>query len=331
MIATLLILEEECMLAIPDNWIKDSFLTNEGLGRGIVKNHRSYLEHKNVFDSFCRQPRLFQVHLHPTEDEFLSIFHAMKKYERVLQNSPLIISYANKILMGLLFVIEYPRDKVLAAWFGVSQCYVSNVLDEVLPLLVEYFSSYVVNKRQSSSSSRLSAKILYIIDCTIHKTKRPQINQSEHYNGHYHMHGRLSQVLVDFDGYVVAYKTMIPGRCNDSMIAMYNTEFRRIIGKNFALGDPSFQGSGYIVAGFGSSSVNSLGKEAFFIISKQEQRLIEHVNCFVKVCRSINKEDTFQHGEARLLACICISFGLYNLKRSWGYFRGNNVLNLDFQ
>ena len=190
-------------------------------------------------------------------------------------------------------------------------------------MLVDYFSQKIPHCRTSDKHSKLSLKIAFIINCTIHKTRKTKVFQSEHFNGHYSMHGRLTQVLIDYDGFVVAYKTLIPGRCHDSMVAIYNKQFHSIVGNNLALGDPGFQSCGFVVAGYGLSHVTDDSKKVFYQISKREQQLIEHVNAFVKQCKSVNKEDSFIHSESRLLACISIAFGLYNLKRSWGYFRGN--------
>jgi hypothetical protein len=149
------------------------------------------------------------------------------------------------------------------------------------------------------------------------------VHQSEHYNGHYKMHDRTTHLLIDYDSYIIAFVTMIPGHCNDELIAVYNKLFRKIIGHDFALDDPGFQGCGYIITGYCSSTVNTFGQEVFTIITKREQQLIENVNSYIKQCCSIDKEHVFIHLEAHLLACIYIAVGLYNLKREWGYYRGN--------
>lgn len=75
-------------------------------------------------------------------------------------------------------------------------------------------------------------------------------NQSLLYNGHYKTHGWLSQIIVDYDGLIIAYKTMIPGKVHDSLSATYNKLFKSIVKNNLALGDPGFQGVGYVMVGY---------------------------------------------------------------------------------
>lgn len=315
------LLDDSSSLVVPEKWILDSF-TNIGIGRGIVKSTRANLSRIDLYSNFARNDWKFRKYLFITKAEFDEIMDDMSEH-RDQHQSDLLMPFVNKVLLGLLFVIQYPGDKILAHFFNISEFYVSRVLDEILPVLVGYFTGFVPNKQVNVSYSRLSRRIKYIIDNTLTKTRRTTVDQAIHYNGHYHMHGRLTQMLLDFNGYIIAYRTMIPGKVNDSLVAIYNREFQKIVGHDLALGDPGFQGVSYVVPGFGRQQVQSVSREVFYRVSKKEQRLIEHVNAFVKQCKSINKENTFVHNESRLLACIVIAFGLYNLKRSWGYFRGN--------
>lgn len=305
---------------VPVSWETVAITSNLGMGKGILKSKRISNEHIDLYAKYLSKPSRFQKFLQLTSIEFHWILDQLQNDLHKLEASPYRMTFSNKVLMGLLFVIEYPGNKVLASWFEVSEYYISKVLDEILPLLVGFFSRQIPHGQVSSKRSIFSDKIAFIIDCTLHRTRRPSLNQSEHYNGHYSMHGRLTQVLIDYEGNVIAFLTNVPGRCNDALVAMYNEDFKRIVGDNLVLGDPGFQGVQWVVSGFRLSQVNSVGKERFFTLSKQEQQLIEHVNAFVKTCKSIDKENTFIHSEARLLACVFISFGLYNLKRKWGHY-----------
>ena len=167
----------------------------------------------------------------------------------------------------------------------------------------------------------MHSKLKYIIDGTLHKTQRKHGEVDTDYSGHYRMHGKLSQILLDYEGYVVSFLTNIKGKIHDSLAAKYNKWFKEIVGTDFVLGDPGFNGVGYVVSGFKSSSLSRWEQHIFDTISRREQVLIENANKNIKECRSVNKSDVFRHGEARLLACVFISIGLYNLKLSWGYFR----------
>ena len=80
-------------------------------------------------------------------------------------------------------------------------------------------------------------------------------------------------------------------------------------------------GVGYVVPGFKPSTVKTMEQVIFDKISRSEQVAIENANNFIKENKSVNKQDTFRHNEKRLVACVFISIGMYNLKRSWGYFK----------
>lgn len=299
--------------------------TNIGVGRGVIKSGRVQENHIDVYRKWCEKPSKFEKQIHLQKDEFDYIINELQFHGSYLKlkESPWRMSFENKILLGMYYVIAYPGSKILAELFGVSGCYVSKVLDEILPILVDYFEKFIPNKKINSSHSKLSRKIMFIIDNTIHKTRRPRVRQSRLYNGHYKTHGYLTQLLVDYDGYIVAYRTMIPGRHHDSLIATYNKHFKKIVGNKLVLGDPGFEGVSYVVAGYRPTEINSRERELYYLISKKEQVLIEHINCFFKKCKSVNKEDCFIDNQKRLLACIKISLGLYNYKRGLGYYHGN--------
>jgi len=48
--------------------------------------------------------------------------------------------------MGLLFVVEYLREKILTGWFGISKYLVSKVLDDIFPIFVDCFSRFILNR-----------------------------------------------------------------------------------------------------------------------------------------------------------------------------------------
>jgi hypothetical protein len=261
---------------------------------------------------------LFKEHLFITKEEFNFILGDIREIRTF--NLPLLMSFENKVLMTLLFVVQCKGGKNLALIFNCSQYYVTKILDEMLHILVEYFVHYIPNKLQSHTRSRLHPLIRCVVDNTIHKTRKPMVKQRLYYNGHYKMQGRLTQLLSDFDGYIVGFLTNIPGKIYDSLSGIYNKVFPRILEKYFCIGDSGFNGVQFVVPGFQNCNVNSPSRRIFDKISRKEQ-IIENVNKFFKDCRSINKLDTFMHGDHRLLACIFIAVGFYNMKRSWGYYQ----------
>ncbi len=131
------------------------------------------------------------------------------------------------------------------------------------------------------------------------------------------MHCKKTQLLIDYDGYVVAFCTSIEGRTHENLTATYNDLFRRVVARDWVLTDTGFSTS-YNIAG--KPKYKTFGGKMYDRITRREQVLIENVNSYLKQCRSINKEDTFRHNESKLVACVIIGIGLYNMKRSWGYY-----------
>ena len=298
-----------------------AFYSNYGRGKlGILKKNRRIFSQKDIFTTFV-QFNQFEKYLHITQKEFLFVIEELKEEETLLNiKSNIKMNFKNKILIGLYFVIQYPKNQFLSQLWEVSDGYISRILDEILPILANYFIQYVYDGK-SSSKSVLHPNIKFITDTTIHKTRKPQCKQRLDYNGNYSMHGKLTQLLIDYDGYISGFLTFIPGRTGDALTAMYNKLFPKILQSNYALGDPGFNAVSYIVPGFRPSQVKTNSEKVFDKISRKEQVLIENVNKFIKDCKSIDKNTAFIHGQDKLLACICIATGLYNFKRELGYFQ----------
>lgn len=310
-------------IQFPITWERQAFGTNCGYGRGRIKlNKRVVLQKKDVFSEFLDNPSMFPKFLFMDKQEFYHILSDLD-HERIplSQKTNLAMSFENKILLSLLFVIQYKGNKHLAYQFGVSEYYVSKVLDEILPILVEYFAGYIPNRQVESTHSRLHPQIQFIIDNTLHLCRKTRVNQSLLYNGHYNKHGYTSSLLVDYEGNVLAFKTLIYGKIHDALSANHNHLFRRIVGSFlFALSDTGFGGINYIVPGIKPTRVKTGGQKIYDKIARREQRRIEHINNYFKLCRSVNRLDTFYHSEDRLLACILIAIGMYNMKKAWGYY-----------
>ena len=217
-----------------------AFFTNYGFGRGNIKNAPKRLNYmKNIFELFS-QLNHFEKYLHITKDEFLFICEELKDEKVILNDcSNFKMNFKNKILIGLYFVIQYPKSQFLTQLWQISDAYISRVLDEILPILSNYFIKYVYD-RKSLSKSVLHPNIKFITDTTIHKTRKPQCKQRLDYNSNYSMHGKLTQLLIDYNGYISGFLTFIPGRTGDALTAMYNKLFPKILQSNYALGDPGF-------------------------------------------------------------------------------------------
>lgn len=80
------------------------------------------------------------------------------------------------------------------------------------------------------------------------------------------------------------------------------------------------KGSDWIVAGLKCNQINTEAHRIFDSISRSEQVIVEHVNCFIKKCATLSKQHKFNHGNEKLVACVFIVCGWYNRKRELGYF-----------
>ena len=174
-----------------------------------------------------------------------------------------------------------------------------------------------------------------VIDGTLHTTAKPNSCQHLWYKGHYSRHGIVMHLLiwfffeclflltkctqVDFDGYIIAFLTNIPGSMHDALICTYNTFLHRILGNKFALADSAFGGIRNIVAGFRPCHVISEGKRKFDRITRRDQVMIENVHRWIKASKSISKGSRFVHGEPKLVYLHCMR--LSNMRRLNGDFR----------
>jgi hypothetical protein len=204
------------------------------------------------------------------------------------------MDYQNRILLVLLWIIQYVKYSVYSSTFGVSEFIVSTVIKETLPILVAYFMQYIPNECISTKHSVLSHRIRYIIDGTVHFIRRPSVHQHKYYNGHWEHHLITTELLIDYDGYIVTFSTNYPGHLLDASCCRNNALFKHVVGRDFAISD-----TGY---------------------SRIEQKKIEHVNCFIKQCCSISKEKVFIHGPDLLIACVAVCCGMYNFKKLKGYY-----------
>jgi len=118
--------------------------------------------------------------------------------------------------------------------------------------------------------------------------------------------------LIGYDGSIKAVETGIPGSFVDSPTASFSTLFAGILGNKLAIGDPGFGGVDYIVSGLKYNQLKTPAHKEFDRISRSEQVKIEHVNNFVKKCKTLSKTGQFIHRKELLCGCVIVSVGLYN-------------------
>jgi len=295
--------------------------TGRGMGRGRIKRTKRVT--KSPIDLFSiLPPSRFKDMIHMTIDEFVELKDEIIEscFERFDLTKIKCLTYNNKILMIFMWVVHYPRYALLAALFGVSVRTVSVNISEMIIILSEFFINFIPDGKINNAHSAMSTKICYIVDGTIHPIRKPSQAQWKWFNAHYGTHGIISQILCDYSGLIISLLTNIKGHTHDFLSATYNENFRRIVGNDFSLGDPGFQSVDWVVAGFRPSQVKSLGKQIFDKQSRKEQIIIEHVNCFIKKCATLSRENKFIHGHDKLIACVISVCGWYNYKKLNGHY-----------
>jgi hypothetical protein len=117
---------------------------------------------------------------------------------------------------------------------------------------------------------------------------------------------------VDYDGYICSCVTNLDGFVHDATSATYSDSFKTLLRRNLVIGDTGFGGVQYVVAGLKANQISHAGHRHFDRISRSEQVLIEHVNNFIKKCKSVSKKNTFLHTRQHLSASVFIICGWYN-------------------
>jgi hypothetical protein len=154
------------------------------------------------------------------------------------------------------------------------------------------------------------------------------LGQHHYYRGDKGCHFITTRLLIDFDGWIVALATAIPGHMHDVNSAQNLLFFREIIGSLYALADPGYYGCDYVIAGMKRKCIHTDNEREFFKITYREQRKIEHINNFFKKCRPVAKDTVFRHDEALQAGCILISCGMYNKRMLDGDFASQGI-NID--
>lgn len=219
----------------------------------------------------------------------------------------------------MIWLMQYPSYITLGLLFGISEAVTSTIISKLLPYLVAYFVRYIPHETNSTKHSELSRRIRFILDGTPHQRRKPQRHQHLMYNGHYKKHCMMSQLLVDYDGFIICVVTGLNGHMHDANVRFCKI-IQDIIGEDFALADCAYAGVDFCVGGFKSNQITSLEHEVFDSISRTEQVIVENVNSFIKKARSISDENTFIHSKEKHAACVLICCGLYNMRRLCGEY-----------
>ncbi|KAL0477573.1 phosphoribosyl-AMP cyclohydrolase [Acrasis kona] len=296
--------------------------TNIGKGRGTIKsNFRNVFKMVDVYKMYMSTSfDYFKLFVQLTKEEFQIVIKGVEHRKEWLleQTKNKGMTFENRILLTMRWIVCYEMYKTLAERYQVSSSYISVIISETMPILVEYFVTHIPHVCTSSKSSTLCEIIKFVIDATPTYICKPIADQHLWYRRDKKGHFTSTHILMDFDKYITAMSVNYMGHNVDSTCARNNTAFEEIVGNNLVLGDPGYQNVDYIVAGLEKHERNSKQRQYFYKVSYAEQKSIEHVNRFMKHCKSIS--GTFRHDHSLLSGCMLVCGGLYNMKRRLGHF-----------
>lgn len=132
-----------------------------------------------------------------------------------------------------------------------------------------------------------------------------------------------NQILIDFDGKIIAASINHPGSWHDVHCYKFKIYFDNILEQDnsLALGDPGYKGLPRVVAGLRANEIVTPEQKRFVLVSKAEQKKIEGTNNYYKKqVKSLSKETRFRMKYSTLGSITIISLGLYNWKLELGYF-----------
>ncbi len=207
-----------------------------GLGRGAPGTKRLPRRIRQVHDVWeelnnSQDEKRMHGLTHMTLDQFdymLSCFPS--SIQEDLDKIGVKMTFPNKILLILVWIVKYPDYSLLTQIFGCSPAVVSCLLSTGLPILMEHFNQYIPLRVTSPLTSHLSPLIKCVLDSTIHPIRRPSLDQHLYYNGNYETHGILTHLLVDFEGLIVAVTTNVYGRIHDANAGKNNYHFQQVLG-----------------------------------------------------------------------------------------------------
>lgn len=306
--------------------LNKAFSPKFGRGYGAPGHKRNSFKRqkaKPVWESFVESgnDRLFQSHTRMYIDEFNALLDDVKDLKLLLAKVATKLRFSNKILLLFFWIVKYHDYATLAWIFGSSRPVIVQLIDLALPLLVGHFVKFIPNRIESDKTSSLSSNIVAVIDSTIHARRKNAKDQHVHWNEHYHCHGMLTHLLVDFDGFIASFVTSVAAKMHDSNASRYFKPFVRLLDGRYAIGDPGYNGVPYVVSGLKFNQLNSDEKREFDRVSRSEQVIIEHVNSFIKSCKVLSKKNQFIHGRDKHISCVFIVCGWYNwMKRNFNKF-----------
>lgn len=298
---------------------KKSFHRGVNLGKGNNSLTRPSYESRNEFERQLKYPNIFQSLVHLEILEFKEI---------CLQTEPLTtmihsLDWFNKVFLVFRYMISALPHAELASIFGISLTTTSRIISEVLKVLYTYFQSFIPNffeKNDNTETSILNERLCLIIDGTTHPIRRRQWNQQKFWRADKKYHFVQTIYLIGYDQTIIAFETNVMGHLSDNSIPKQSKLFNRITKECeiFAISDTGFSNCRYVCQGYKKNQLNSENKKHWDKITREEQKRIEWVNCWIKKFATLSKSSTID--EKNLISIVMIASGLYNFKKLKNYY-----------
>lgn len=289
--------------------------SNFGVGRGKIKSKRRKFEIINHYEMKLNNSSLFYDLTHLSILEFEDIFIQLNFTSTIKATSQ-----KNQMFIAFWWMVHYPEYSELEASFIISKSSLSDLLNEFIQKLMELFVLFIPNQRITDSHSIISTFLSYVVDGTIHKHVR-RYKQWLFYRKDKGCHFSQTFLLLDYEKWIVAFYTNVHGHLTDNTPMKNCHLFKRICeeSNSLAISDSGFKNVDFICAGYKSNEVNTENKLISDIITRKEQKKIEHVNSWIKTWKTLGGK--FEHRQEWLAAIVCIKCGLYNYKKSKGHFQ----------
>ncbi len=220
----------------PKKLYRLSFQKNFGIGKGRAFRKRAKYIPKAKFEEDSKNPRLFRGLIQMDPEELLYISKEIKEPNSTIT----ALNWINKLYLVFQYMICNYKLASLVSIFGVSYSTVINIIDECLPLLIDYFNTYIPNELFSDicSSSILNKNIRMVIDATFHPTKKRK-NSKLYFRKDKSGTFIQSIYLIDFDSNIIAYHVNVHGHLSDNVVPKHSKLFYNIANKNnsYAISD----------------------------------------------------------------------------------------------
>eukprot|EP01080_Neovahlkampfia_damariscottae_P010878 gene10878-3582_t len=234
---------------------------------------------KNVYTDLIQNPILFKRFVRLEIEEFNQLLFELPNFYSEIK----CLGFKNKILLVLSYIAHYHEYLETTIIFQISCSSISKILQEMLPYLYNFFIQFVPNKKESQIHFTMSDCTAFIIDGTTHPITRTY-PQELYYRNDKCCHFRQTMLLVDFEGKIIRVITNI--------LREISGQFGK--SNSYAISDSKFYNCDNVVVGYSqpqlkrkkieTSSEPSKKRKKFDKTARTEQRKIEHVNNFLKIC-----------------------------------------------